>query len=238
MHVAEKLARLCIKVTRGKAVDIGNLNRALDSPYFLNWYEGLDPQFKLENIRLDQVDFKGDNEANDVMFIRLSVWEKGKNFPRIVELGSNTVIMFIVLSVSGEHEKHVVCVKQSQIAIGEFESLEVPAGRMDSDTPEDTFIRESGEELGLEIHRHEIRDLTVNLGTVPLSQGILSERVKVLMVEREVEPSFIEDLNGRQAGVAEEGEHTEVTLVPLECVTEKVCDGKALIAYALYMETL
>lgn len=101
--------------------------------------------------------------------------------------------------------------------------LEIPAGLLDDEPPEDCARRETGEETGL-----AVRDLR-SLGAIWPSPGALFERIHLFWGLYEGAPP------ARHAGLEEEAEMIEVVELPLAeiramCIDGRVADAKTALA--------
>lgn len=101
--------------------------------------------------------------------------------------------------------------------------MEVPAGLLDDEPPEDCATREAGEETGLEVSGIE------GLGNLWTSPGSVLERVALFWGRYEGPPP------ARHAGLEEEAELIEVCELPLKeiramCIDGRIVDAKTAVS--------
>lgn len=102
-------------------------------------------------------------------------------------------------------------------------TLEMPAGLLDHEPPQDCASREAGEETGLQVR--ELR----SLGAIWPSAGSLVERIHLFWAAYDGPPP------ARHAGLEEEAEMIEVVELPLAeiramCIDGRIADAKTALA--------
>mgnify|MGYP001613871791 CR=1 FL=1 len=134
---------------------------------------------------------------------------------------------------------YTVLVKQPRIATGDYELAELPAGMIDGGTFAGAAARELKEELGVTFTDNELVDMASSLPgskgeEIYFSPGLLDEKARFYMVEREVSPDELGKFQGKATGLLAEGERITLWVVPLDAVPACVRDGKTFIALYLY----
>lgn len=128
------------------------------------------------------------------------------------------------VAIVAHDEDHLILVRQPREAIGDPDSLELPAGKLDAgESPLDTGRRELAEEVGLAAADW------VLLTTYWSSAGVMDERVHV----------YLASGLSMAAAQAEENERIEVVRWPLDELDEAIaatCDAKTLIGLLLLRE--
>lgn len=209
---------------------------ALGSRVFAGWRNSLDRRFRISAIAIQAVDFKGKPAAETVMFVRFRVKSDDKPFEQIVELRGDTVVMMPIFKCG--NVLYTVLVKQPRIATGDYELAELPAGMIDGGQFAGSAARELEEELGVIFAEDELVDMTSNLSgsnkEIYFSPGLLDEKARFYMVEREMDRDELARLQGKATGLSEEGEHITLWVLPLEEVPAYTRDGKTFIALYLY----
>jgi len=208
---------------------------ALASKIFTDWVNSLDHNFAVSQITVQAVDFRGKPSLETVMFVRFLV-QANKPFPEVVELRGTTVVMLVVLRCKGM--VFTVLVRQPRIASGDYGLVEIPAGMTDGGTFTGAAAKELKEELGLVFSEDELIDLVKEQqgveGEIYLSPGLLDERARFYLVERDITQRQLLEMQGKATGVLEEAEQITLWVVPLRKLPTVTRDGKAFIALCLY----
>lgn len=217
-------------------VEWAHLQMALGSRIFADWARSLDARFSISEIAVQAVDFRGRPAAETVMFARFRVKSADKPFAQIVELRGGTVVMMPIFKC--ENMLYTVLVKQPRIATGNYELAEFPAGMIDGGKFAGSAARELEEELGVIFAEDELVDMTSNSSgsskEIYFSPGLLDEKARFYMAEREIDRDELAKLQGKATGLSEEGEHITLWVVPLDEVPACTRDGKTFIALYLY----
>jgi 8-oxo-dGTP pyrophosphatase MutT (NUDIX family) len=175
----------------------------------------------------------------------------GESLPGAVFLRGASVGMMVVLqpddvAAGSEAEKHVLLTVQPRVAAGALQMVELPAGMVDGGTFAGAAAKEIWEELGLEIRKEELTDLTSlaiqeGEGQEELpramfpSPGGCDEYVPLFLCEKRVPRGQLREWTGKLTGLREEGEKITLKLVRLEDLwREGARDAKALGAWSLY----
>ena len=160
----------------------------------------------------------------------------GNTVPGIVFLRGGSVALFIVLTCKGK--KYVLLTIQPRSPTGVYEFAEIPAGMTDGNSFVGSAIKEIKEETGLEFVVDELVDMTQHIfiddPSIFLSPGGSEEQMKFYLAEREVDETFLADLQGKCTGDISENEKIVLKVVPLEDMFAHTRDSKAIIAHWLY----
>lgn len=150
----------------------------------------------------------------------------------VVFYRSDAVAVFLVLKDQDANKKYVVLVEQLRIPAGQV-LLEIPAGSVENnDDFLETAVREIKEETTLDITQRDLRFL----GSYFLSPGACNEKIALYSCELDVAGEEIKSLEGRWAGLKEEGENIRVRILPLEIFESLgTRDAKTMLAYELYL---
>jgi ADP-sugar diphosphatase len=211
---------------------------AKDSLIMSEWIASLDPRFKLIDITLQVVDFKGERSAQSVLFIRfkVTVFENGHFNSKVVELRGKTIAILPILICDGK--VYTVLVNQPRISTGNYELPEAPAGMLDDGKFKGKAIEEIEEELDMKFKEDDLIDLSSNiLGDNPdiyLSPGLLDESCRFFAVTKVVTQEDLQKIQGKLTGLREQQEFITLSVIPLEEITKRTRDAKAFIAYLLY----
>lgn len=224
------------------------LNVVVSSFLFHHWITYVDDRFRFKmrdvplagkhdglytikagRIVIQSVDMFGDR----IGFIKLKadfVDEQGNDIPGIVFLRGDAAAVLVVLTCEGK--SYTVLVNQPRAATGKFDFCEIPAGMLDgSGDFIGTAAKELQEETGISIKRDEL----VHLGGFYASPGACDERIGLSYIEREVDRLYLNKLNGRCTGAADEGERITLRVVPLgDLPMFAGRDMKSMLAHQLY----
>jgi len=209
---------------------------AVESRVFKNWLSRINPLFGVTSITVTVVDFHSTPSTKSVLFIRLKVKTSTSPREQIVELRGGAAAMLVNLICEGV--TYTVLVQQARIATGDFGFLEVPAGMIDHDSFAGAAAREIEEELGLVFDSSELVNITgprknEDVGLY-LSPGLLDESCMFFLAERHVTRDELSKLQGSICGVAGEGEHITLVIIPLNDLPAITQDAKTILAWALY----
>lgn len=209
------------------------------SKLFNDWAETIDPRFYVHGIAIQSCDFK-DPEKRKPLFIKLVVTlltSEKEYQEQIVVLRGGSVGILVIRVCEGK--EHVILVKQKRIATGQYEAVSIPAGMLDGSTNSLVVgAKEIGEETGI-VKIGKLVNMTdyiygQNHPGVSTSDGLLNERVELLLSEEKITTSELEEMQGRIAGLKEEGEETEVVVVPIDEAMRLAPDAKTIAALYLY----
>ena len=199
-----------------------NAARISASLQFQKWLSQFDP-----NLRVDKVyeEWSFFSPRGELIFGLFNV------AGRFVFFRRDAVAIFLVASDKMTRQKYVVLVEQIRIPAG-GKLLEIPAGTIEDDgDPLRTAVREVKEEVGLDIGAENFKPL----GTYYVSPGACSERIMLFCCDIELSHSEINSLRDRLAGLEEEGEKTQVKLIPFgEFKKLAIDDAKTQLVYELY----
>ncbi|KAK0632185.1 hypothetical protein B0T14DRAFT_418716 [Immersiella caudata] len=182
----------------------------------------------------------------------------GESLPGAVFLRGASVAMLVMLipddAPTNTDERYVLLTVQPRIAAGSLEFVELPAGMVDEeDNFAGTAAKEIKEELGLEIHKSELMNLSdlaagivecgedkvLGDGNLPRgvypSPGGCDEFIPIFAHERRIPRAQLGEWTGKLTGLREEGEKITLKLVRLQDVWKEAArDGKTLAALALW----
>lgn len=226
-----------ILVTANTEITDGQVNKALESAIFTNWFKKIDPDWKIEEIHLQSID-----EFNDhIGFVKFeaNIYIDGHLSSRAYFLRGDSVAIFMVLNCDGQD--YLVLTKQARPAVGSI-ILEIPAGTCEgSDRYRDIAAREIYEETGYHVLSTDLIDLNeVNglpgNGNVYHSPGACDESVRYFLLEADSSLQHLEELRNWHGGLAEEGEFITLEIIPLVEALQATQDAKAHIGLLLYMQ--
>jgi ADP-sugar diphosphatase len=182
----------------------------------------------------------------------------GEWLPGAVFLRGASVAMLVMLipedAPADTEERYVLLTVQPRIAAGSLEFVELPAGMVDEeDNFAGTAAKEIKEELGMEIHKDKLKNLSdlaagiedggeemvLRDGNLPCgvfpSPGACDEFIPIFAHERRVPRAQLGEWTGKLTGLREEGEKITLKLVRLQDVWKEASrDGKTLAALALW----
>lgn len=217
--------------------------QVVKSQIFQDWVSNLDPEFVVHSITIQSVDMAHCTKKPRVLFIKFEAQvsdKQGNPLSGIVFLRGGAVGMLVILNCKGK--KYVVLATEPRFAIGKFDSAGLPAGMLDGDGNwSGKAAKELEEEVGLIINENDLIDLTKLvyenrfLGLYP-SAGGCDEFIRLFLLEMDVDFSFIEKMQGKQTGAAEENEQITLSVIPLEEIITATSDMKALVAYLFYTQ--
>jgi ADP-sugar diphosphatase len=202
------------------------VEKAATCKKMVEWRETLSPDFEIETLDIQTIDMFGPN----VGFIKFNanVKCKGLPVPGIVFMRGASVAILIILSVNGE--KFVLCTKQARFPIGASEFLEIPAGMMDEDG---NFLGVAAKELEEETHiKIDKKDL-IHLGGVFPSPGGCDEFIEFFALELIVDQTRFNEIQGAATGNLEEGEKITLEIIPYR-EAHMLTDAKTLCALLKY----
>lgn len=202
-----------------------------------DWLKNLDPDFDIDTVEVQVVDFRGEPKVENVLFVRLRVKLQGDDKWHVVELRGDTAAIFPVISCGGKI--FTILVHQLRLATGRKDLAEIPAGMIDGGTFRGAAARELEEELGLVFAEDDLIDLCAELpGTsdaIYSSPGLLDEKIAYYLAPKEMTSEQLAELQGKATGLQEEGERITLEVIPLSDLSYKTRDGKAFVAFALYL---
>jgi len=225
----------------GRGSSINEAHHALESRIFRDWAASVDPRFEVREVEIQQVDYRGKPSPDKVMFIRLAVTGEGLPFRTFMELRGEVVVLLPV--VHTEEGEFTILVKQPRLASGHYAFAELPAGMCDGDDPEEALLREAKEELGIELSRETVVDLSARVWTegtngppIFSTPGFLDERFHVYSAEVRMTYSELVQLDGKRTGNTTEGESITLEVIRLSELCHRVRDAQSIVAYMLYLE--
>lgn len=234
------------QIVAGPGVSDSEFRSAIDSSLFKQWLRNLetetgvlaDGSMSLRRVLIQGVDMFG-NRIGFLKFIA-DIFDKetGKKVPGIVFARGQAVAVLILLEAEGE--TYVVLTEQVRVPVGRV-ILELPAGMLDDDKGDfvGTAVREVEEEVGIQLNKEDMIDLTALLDPLTGSKvfpspGGCDEQISLFLYRGKVDKEIITQLKGKETGLREHGELIKVRVVPYEKLWRLTADAKALVAVALY----
>nr|KAJ3421366.1 hypothetical protein HK105_003757 [Polyrhizophydium stewartii] len=186
--------------------------------------------------------------------------EDGKPLPGIVFCRGGAVAVLLIVRPSdaaaavadqggNDDDSWVVLTVQPRLPVALLEDPALPAGMLDGDSNfAGVAAKELEEECGIRMTAEDLVDLTSfrtldegddegagvdETGLFP-SAGGCDEFIRLFLCEKRLPLAQIRELEGREAGLRDEGERIRVKLVRLRDLWRSTRDMKALAALALY----
>lgn len=153
--------------------------------------------------------------------------------PGICFLRGNAVTILVALHTE-DGQVYSLLVDQPRVPVGNVSVLELPAGMLDDESQSITGIAvaEMREECGIEVHAHELVDLTqLAYGhdtAIAPSPGGCDETCRFLYLEKRVTNSELTAMRDRLQGLRDHGEFITLRVVEYDELWT-VADAKALM---------
>eukprot|EP00842_Homolaphlyctis_polyrhiza_P004132 jgi/Hompol1/471/HPOL_002502-RA len=219
-------------------------------------------RIKVHSIQVSDIDYFG-KRIGFVKFAADIRWiDDGQPLPGIVFCRGGAVAVLLIVRPTGaakaseassSDDAYVVLTVQPRLPIAALEEAALPAGMLDGDRNfAGVAAKELEEECGIKISSNDLIDLTghrtvdevgladdeFNPATTGLfpSAGGCDEFIRLFLCEKEMPLEQIRQLEGREAGLRDEGERISVRIVPLRDLWRSTRDMKALAALALYQQ--
>ena len=220
--------------------DMNYLPRIMGYSVLQEWIVKIKSSFILNCIVIQSVDMFGSRMG----FIKFQadVFDyEGLEIPSVVFMRGGSVCVLVVIEC--ENRLYTILTNQARIPVG-MELLEIPAGMLDGDGNfAGVAAKEIKEETGIEIHKQDLVDLTKEVygelygtkleGVFP-SAGGCDEFMRMFLYKTTMAREKLDELQGRQTGVSEEGEKIKVKVIPFGDLARTAPDMKALSALTLY----
>lgn len=228
-----------IEYTFSSEIPEADRNAVVESKLFKEWLASVSGKFLVSAVRFSSVDFR--RGGKQPLFIKLTAQATlpdGKPVHGIVLVRGNAVGVLVVLRCEGK--PYLLLVRQPRFPIGEQASLEIPAGILDwSGDYKKVALAELEEEAQIKVDESEIVDLTAfwhgeTVSGFAASCGLLDERIRLFLVEREVTREELRAMDGRDQTYTEEEEWIRTEILPYEEAARQFVDGKNLIALFMY----
>lgn len=223
----------------GNPVSVSSLDHDvepfLESALYKRWLAKLDPGIIVKTILVDSVDIN--HRTKDLIFAKITVGatdSQGRTLPGIIFLRGDSVAILTLIKVNGEDHSFVFVV-QPRLAIGQLESVEIPAGMLDGDgNLVGVAAKEIREELGIEVNEKNLLNLNQHTPNgVALSPGGCDERMHFYSLEIDYTEEQMLALNDKLTGAADEHEYIRLKLVPVGEMEKYMSDAKFSLALFL-----
>ncbi|KAL2543508.1 Nudix hydrolase 14 [Forsythia ovata] len=235
-----------VPVVAAAGVSGSDFRNAIESSLFKQWLKNIQTQTgMLANgaMSLSQVLIQGvDMFGKRVGFLKFKAdvvdKETGLKVPGIVFARGPAVAVLILLDSDGE--TYAVLTEQVRVPVGKL-ILELPAGMLDADKGDivGAAVKEVEEETGIHLNLDDVIDLTAFLEPstgckIFPSPGGCDEDISLFLHRTEVDKGIIQQLQGKQMGLRDQGEFIKVHVAPYKNLWRMTADAKALMAIALY----
>ncbi|KAL2543621.1 Nudix hydrolase 14 [Forsythia ovata] len=235
-----------VPVVAASGVSGSDFRNAIESSLFKQWLKNIQTQTgMLANgaMSLSQVLIQGvDMFGKRVGFLKFKAdvvdKETGLKVPGIVFARGPAVAVLILLDSDGE--TYAVLTEQVRVPVGRL-ILELPAGMLDADKGDivGAAVKEVEEETGIHLNLDDVIDLTAFLEPstgckIFPSPGGCDEDISLFLHRTEVDKGIIQQLQGKQMGLRDQGEFIKVHVAPYKNLWRMTADAKALMAIALY----
>ena len=239
-----------ISVWRSDSADVAP-DEVQRSSLFQSWLkraqsEGID----VRSVAVRTVDKWGEPSEIKLLGLYADMWYKGRKLDPQVYLCTDVVSA--VSTVVCDGRRYGVLTWQTRGASPQAKVLDWPCGTIESTDVDESGrinldhagLREAHEETGTEglmewrVQPNPQQDLLQSTELIAVSEGRTSEGVGYVWLEAKVTPEVLAKLQGREAGLHEENEHTTVVVVPWKDVPlmlgqqGRAC-GKALLGWAM-----
>jgi len=205
---------------------IGNM---IKSNKFNHFIQTISPEFDTRNIDVQSIDMFGPNLG--FAKFKADVRFNGKAAPGIVMMRGPSVAILVVLSCEGA--KYILCTKQPRFPIGVHDFIEIPAGMVDEETGNFMGVaaKELEEETGIKINFGT--DRLINLGVMYPSPGLCDEYIILYAFELEINREKFNEIQNKSTGNIEEGEQITLCIIDYN-EAHMLSDSKALCAMIRY----
>lgn len=191
--------------------------------------------FVIENVHVKAVSLFGPNLGFAYVDATVRNTSTGKLVPGLVFLRGAAVAVLVIFRDSVSKKRFLVVTEQARVASGVMALAEACAGMMDASMQfRSVGTKELEEELGIQILPTDL--VLLHEGWLP-SAGGCDEEIVMYYVEKEVETSAIEKLQGRSGGNLVDSEFIISRVVSYDEVLDnvfRVWDGKLALAVLLY----
>ena len=225
-------------VFRSRVINVVNngvnqehLEKAVESPMFQNWLHKMEEQDHLDltGLEIQSVDMFGPRPG----FIKFNAQVEddripGKLVPGITFMrGESVAVLFVV------NEIYTILTVQNRIPQASQNEIEIPAGMLNGSKDfSGVAAKEIEEELGEKINYVDLE----YLGMMRPSQGGCDEIVHLFSYNCSMSDEKLLEVQTRNTGLLEENESITLKVVKLKDLVRVTDDGKALSAYARYIE--
>ncbi len=216
-----------------------DLEEVISSPRFKQWAERLDPEMKVRHVHVKSADSFGGRVA--FIHLRINVVDpKGAEAIRFLFLRGNSVALLVVFLCEGR--EYAAMIVQPREAEGASECKEVVGGMCDKGSDYPTVAaRELQEELGIQVSPEELIDMTERMAKIKRSglypsPGACDEAVRFFLFRKAIGVQELRAMQGKATGLAHEGEHLKVRIVPIDDLPHESSNMMAWTAYLLYQQ--
>lgn len=208
----------------------------LADPKFRHWVDAVTASgCRFHSAEALHLTLKKDGGILFGLFSTQVVDPEGRRLLPLLLLRGQAVVIVTLLRNEATSEERFLMVRQRRIANGAL-SLEFPAGMLDHEfaDPVRVAVREVEEETGLRVEASRLFPLAEK----PLfsSPGLDDEAIHFYGCEIALGDAEYRSLQGRVAGLADEGEHIEVGLWREEEALAEATSLQVRLAFALYRE--
>jgi len=216
-----------------------DLEEVISSPRFMQWAERLDPSMVVRHVHVKAADSFGGRVA--FIHLRLNIRDaSGADAIRFLFLRGNSVALLAVFICEGR--EYAAMVVQPREAEGAIECKEVVGGMCDKGSDYPTVAaRELQEELDIRVVPEDLVDMTERMAKIKRSglypsPGACDEAVRFFLFRKQVRRKELQAMQGKTTGLAQEGEHLKVRIVPLDDLPAESSNMMAWTAYLLYQQ--
>ena len=192
-----------------------------ESRHYVNYVTSLEEGWRLLNFHVTWAFSKRkENEQLDLimMFAEIEVRTPDGHILQSGALLRGTTVEILPILIDPMGDRYVAFVRQARVPVGRT-VLSTPAGMTDGKSTTVTMLTELEEEIGRVLQWQEPlwlnEFITGSAEPMLVTPGGSSEGVVFCVVGADVSYEELETLEGHVAGNANEGEQTEVTLIPL-----------------------
>lgn len=241
------VAKQQVPLTFSRPDDEQYFDDLLKMKAFSDWCRDMDPALKVVNIDIQCIDYFAHTRGVGFVKFKPKVLDGYLEVPSIIFMRGGAVAMLPVLIDESNGKKYTVLTIQARVPAGIKKFPEIPAGMLDKDGDfGGVAVKELREEMGLEVTKGELIDLTPVIaknskiggtyqGIYP-SAGGCDEFLRFFLYCKICSLEEITAFNNKYKGEPEEGEKIKLKVIPLEELPMQAPDVKALCAYFLYKE--
>ena len=161
---------------------------------------------------------------------------EGKEIPRCVLLGGDSVVIVPVLTCIDNDEIYTLMIEQRRIIDGDF-AIEFPSGSLENldDDLGKLALQELKEELLLNLNRRDIKPLAT--GPIKVNPTVEGNLVYFFYFEKSVSNEYLSKMDGRKTGNFSDNEFLRVKVLKMSEVADNLTSS-ALIGVKLLEKAL